>query len=297
MFAADLLSELDFELEFNLPKEISDNQKHIKLSVNRVEVPVVEIPACPIGYKPISFRTPGEVHCIERYTKEHYKYIKPILQSINKWVNSIYCACNKLHNNKSSLCVEAKLYAYKKDHSLFNKWALVDFAPLFNQDVMYTTDDIELIFRFENVVEEDNKSIYDISKYIKEFKDRNNKCEYCAYNPMIQGSRCYMCEDHDWFVQEINLKQYIIKRVTEDSEKEFKESDEATRLKTKADLRKNVYDDFNKYVEKQKEILDQELEDKHKEWSDLQSEYSYKLAKYISDNIDKALSSFDSITE
>jgi hypothetical protein len=294
MFAADLLGELDFELEFNLPKEISDNQDHIKLSVNRVEVPAVEIPVCPIGYKSRPIRTPGEIHCIERYTKERYKCIKPILQSINKWVNSIYCACNKLHSNKSSLYVEAKLYAYKKDHSLFKKWGLVDFAPLFNQDVMYTTDDIELIFKFENIVEVDDKPMYDISKYIKEYKDRENNCEYCAYYH-IQGGRCGLCSSYDWFVQEINLKQYIIKRVTEDSGKDFEESDEAIRLKTKADLRKSVYDDFNKYVEKQKEILDQELEDKRKEWSDLQSEYAYKVASYISDNIDKALSSLDSM--
>ena len=135
--------------------------------------------------------------------------------------------------------------------------------------------------------------MYDISKYIKEYNDRKNQCKYCAYYN-VQGGRCYMCEDHDWFVQEINLKQYIIKRVTEDSNFEFKNSKEAIDLKAKADLRKNVYDNFNKYVEKQKEILDQELEDKRKEWSGLQSEYAYKTARYISDNIDKALTSLDS---
>lgn len=298
MFETYPLSGLNFVIEFNLPKEISDNQEPIKLSVNRVEVPAVEIPVCPIGYKSISFRTPGEIHCIEhKENHERYKYIKQILPFINRWVNNIYCACNKLQYNKSNLCVKAKLYAYKKDNSLFKKWNLVDFAPLFNSEVMYTTDDIELIFRFENILEvEYNKPMYDISKYIKEYKDRNNKCEFCAYHN-VQGGRCYTCKNHNWFVQEINLKQYVIKRVSEDSNFEFKNSKEAIELKSKIALRKNVYDDFNEYVEKQKEILDQELEDKRKEWSDLQSEYSYKLAKYISDNIDKVLSSFDSITE
>ena len=272
MLATYPLSELDFVIEFNLPKEISDNQEHVKLSVNRVEVPAVAIPACSIGYKPISFRTPGEIHCIEhKENHEGYKYIKQILPFINRWVNSIYCACNKLQYNKSNLCVEAKLYAYKKDHSLFKKLNIVDFAPLFNSDVMYTTDDIELIFKFENMIVEDNKPMYDISKYIKEYKDRNNKCEFCAYHN-VQGGRCYMCKNHNWFVQEINLKQYVIKRVSEDSNNEFINSKEAIDLKAKIDLRKNVYDDFNEYVEKQKEILDQELEDKRDAWSSLQRE-------------------------
>lgn len=292
MFKADLLGELDFELEFNLPKEISDNQEHIRLSVHRIEVPAVEIPVCPIGCKPISFRTPGEIHCLE-----YYKYIKDVLPLINRWVNSIYCTCSKLNSSRSNQFAEAKLYAYRKDHSLFKKWNLEEFYPLFNPNVEYFSDDVvELIFKFENVVQEDNKSMYDISKYIKEYKDRNNKCEFCAYHN-VQGGRCYMCKNHNWFVQEINLKQYIIKRVTEDSAKEFTNSKEGIALKSKVDLRKNVYDGFNKYVEKQKEFLDNELELKRKEWSNLNIDYNYKLAKYASDNVDKALASLDSISD
>ena len=106
-----------------------------------------------------------------------------------------------------------------------------------------------------------------------------------------------MCKSYNWFVQEIDLKQFVMRRVSEDSNKEFINSKEAIDLKAKIALKKNIYDDFNKYVEKQKEILDQELQDRHAEWSSLQIDYSYKLAKYISDNIDKALESFDSITE
>ena len=136
--------------------------------------------------------------------------------------------------------------------------------------------------------------MYDISKYIKEYNDRKNKCKYCAYYN-VQGGRCYMCKSYNWFVQEIDLKQFIIRRVAEDSEKEFKKSNEANDLKAKIDLRKNIYDDFYKYVEKQKEILDKELEDKRVEWSSLKNEYCYKMAKYASDNIDKALTSLDSM--
>ena len=290
MFETYPLSGLNFVLEFNLPKEISDNQEHIKLSVNRVEVPAVEIPACPIGCKSIQFKVSGEIHCLERY-----KYIKDVLPLINRWVNNVWSTCSKLHSS-SRLLVEAKLYAYnKKDHSLFKKWSLEEFYPLFNPNVEFFSDGVvTLIFKFENIIEVDNNSMYDISKYIKEYKDRENKCEFCAYNN-IQGGRCYMCKNHNWFVQEINLKQYVIRRVSEDSNFEFKNSKEAIDLKAKVDLCKNVYDDFNEYVEKQKEILDQELEDKRKEWSDLQSEYVYKTARYISDNIDKAIESLDSI--
>lgn len=288
MFKADSLSELNFALEFNLPKEISDNQEHFKLSVHRIEVPAVEIPVCPIGCKSISFRTPGEIHCLECY-----KYIKDVLPLINRWVNSIYCVCNKLNSSRNDQFTEAKLYAYRKDHSLFKKWNLEEFYPLFNPNVECFSDGVvELIFKFENAIEENDKSMYDISKYIKEYKD--NKCKFCAYHK-VQGGRCYMCKNHNWFAPEINLKQYVIKRVTEDSAKEFANSKEGRSLKEKVDLRKNVYDDFNKYVEKQKEFLDNELELKYKELSELASDYALEMGRYSCNNVDKALESLDSM--
>ena len=290
MFAADSLSELNFVLEFNLPKDISDSQEHIKLSVNRVDVPVVTLSACPLGYKSMPVKMSGEIHCMERYED-----IKDILPLINRWVNSVYCACNKLHSTRSSQFVEAKLYSYKKNSSLFKKWDLIEFYPLFSPDSDYTNNDVILIFKFENI-KEDNKSMYDISKYIKEYKDRENNCEFCAYHD-VQGGRCYVCKNHDWFVQEINLKQYIIKRVTEDSTKEFINSKEAITLQEKVELKKSVYDDFNQYVDRQKDLLDKELEDKRKVWSSLQSEYALEMAKYSCSNVDKALASLDSIME
>lgn len=293
MFATDLLSELNFVLEFNLPKEISDNQEHIKLSVHYVDVPVVTLSACPLGYKSTPVKMSGEIHCIERYND-----IKDILPLINKWVNSIYRVCNKLSSSRSSQFVEAKLYAYKKNSSLFKKWSLIEFYPFFSPDNDYTNNDVILIFKFENIVEVDDKpkSMYDISKYIKEYKDRENNCEFCAYHD-IQGGRCYTCKNHDWFVQEINLKQYIIKRVSEDSTKEFLCSEKAIDLQEKVELRKNAYNNFNKYVEKQKEILDNELELKRKEWSDSQSECTFEMAKYSCSNVDKALESLASMEE
>lgn len=289
MFEADFSGELNFVLEFNLPKEISDNQDLIKLQVHRMEVPAVEPPGRPFGLKFIPAKMSGEIRCIE-----HYKYIKDVLPLINRWVDSIYCACSKLNGCRSDKFVEAKLYAYKKDYSLFRKWNLVEFYPLFNPDNGYTGN-VELIFKFEDVIEEDNKSaMYDINKYIQEYKDRNNKCEFCAYHN-IHGGRCHVCKNHDWFVHDINLKQYIIKRVTEDSEKEFISSKEGANLKAKVELRKSVYDDFNKYVENQKEFLDNELELKRKEWSDLSLDYSRKIEKYTSDNMYKALASLESM--
>lgn len=151
MFEADSLSELNFVLEFNLPKDIFDNQELIKLRVHHVDVPVVEIPACPIGCKSIPKRSSGEIHCIERY-----KHIKEVLPFINKWVNSVYCTYNKLHSSRSDLLVEAKLYAYKNDGSLFKKWNLVEFHPLFNPNAELFSDGVvTLTFKFENIAEID----------------------------------------------------------------------------------------------------------------------------------------------
>ena len=126
MLAQDSLSELKFVLEFNLPKDISDNQEHIKLTVHHIEFPEVEIPMCPIGCSSIARKIAGEIHCIEQY-----KYIKDILPFINKWTNSIYCACNKLNNDRNNFFVKAKLHAYKNDDSLSKKFYLLLFHPLF----------------------------------------------------------------------------------------------------------------------------------------------------------------------
>lgn len=122
MFAQDSLCEFKFLLWFNLPKDISGNQECIKLSVHPIELPEVEIPMCPIGCNSISSRITGEIQCIE-----HYKYVKDILPSINKWVDSVYCACNKLNNDRNNLFVKAKLHAYKNDDSFYKKFYLLGF--------------------------------------------------------------------------------------------------------------------------------------------------------------------------
>ena len=159
MFAHDQLCEFNFVLEFNLPRAISDNQEHIKLTVHHVDLPEIEIPMCPIGCNFISSRIGCEIYCIE-----YYKYIKDILPIINKWVESIYCACNKLNCDRNDLFVKAKLYAYKNDGSLFNKFDILDLHPLFNDINIHIYKDgtiegyadraIELVFKCENMVED-----------------------------------------------------------------------------------------------------------------------------------------------
>lgn len=299
MFSTDSLCELNFVLEFNLSKEISDNQEHIKLSVHHVDVPVVEIPACTIGHKSTPVKTPGQVFCIEFNDR-----IKDKLYLLEKWSHALYDKPFGWAND--DLYIDAKLYGYKDDE-LVTSFMLYNLYPTFLFPATKFENQVELKFSFEDakamqaninyndLQNIDKATMYDISKYIKEYKDRENKCKYCAYYN-VQGGRCYTCKNHDWFVQEVNLKQYIIKRVTEDSAKEFTNSKEGIALKSKVDLRKNVYDDFNKYVEKQKEILDNELQDRYADWSNLNIDYNYKLAKYSSDNIDKALASLDSIS-
>lgn len=147
-----------------------------------------------------------------------------------------------------------------------------------------------------NSMSEDNEPIYDISRYIKEYKDRNNKCEFCAYNN-VQGGRCYMCKNHDWFVQDIDLAQYVIKRVTEESEKEFKSSKDGAALNGKVYRMEHVYNDYTKYVHNQKDILDRELEEKYKELATIKKEYDHAKNDYISDKINKAFKSLHSMLE
>ena len=138
--------------------------------------------------------------------------------------------------------------------------------------------------------------MYDISKYVKEYEDRKSKCEYCASHS-TQLNRLCICKNPDWFTEVFTLKEYIKIWVSEDSEKEFRESDEATKLKAAIDLRENVYNDFNEYVKDQKEILDFELELKHEEWSELASDYELKMKRYVQNNINKALESFESTND
>ena len=155
MFGTDTLDKLNFVLEFNLPKDISDNQEHINLSVHHIDVPVVETTACPIGCIPTSTKVPGEICCLD-----YYQRIKDVLQLINKWVNSVHSTCSKLPCSRSDLFVEAKLYAYKNNGSLFKKWQIEEFYPLFNPNAKQFSDDIqtyngiEIIFRFKNINEE-----------------------------------------------------------------------------------------------------------------------------------------------
>ena len=159
MFVYDSLCEFNFVLEFNLPRAISDNQEHIKLTVHHVDLPEIEIPMCPIGCNSISSRIGSEIYCIE-----YYKYIKDILPIINKWVESVYCACNKLNCDRTNLFVKAKLYAYKNDGNLFKKFDLLDLHPLFNDINIHVYKDgaiegyadraIELVFKCENIVED-----------------------------------------------------------------------------------------------------------------------------------------------
>jgi hypothetical protein len=108
MFATDSLGELNFVLEFDLPEEISDNQDHVKLSVHHVNVPIIKIPECPIGYRPISRRSSGELHCIE-----FYEYIKDKLHLLEKWSHALHDKPFGWSN--SDLYIDAKLYGYKDD--------------------------------------------------------------------------------------------------------------------------------------------------------------------------------------
>lgn len=117
MFAEDLLGELDFVLEFSLPKEISDNQDHIKLSVNHVIIPIVETHNRSLGFD----KTNGQIYCIE-----FYESIKDKLHLLEKWSRALYDELFGWSND--NLFIDAKLYGYK-DGSLITSWLLHKLYP------------------------------------------------------------------------------------------------------------------------------------------------------------------------
>lgn len=131
MFATDSLGELNFVLEFNLPKEISDNQEHIKLSVHHVEVPVVGIPAYRI--------TPGQISCIE-----FYEYIKDKLYLLEKWSHALHDKPFGWSND--DLYVNAELYGYR-DGVLITSWVLYKFYPILFPTIKFSNQ-VELQFSF-----------------------------------------------------------------------------------------------------------------------------------------------------
>jgi hypothetical protein len=116
MFAADSLCECNFVLEFNLPKEISSNQDYIKLSVNHIDLPTVEIPS--------DDKTHGQIYCIE-----FYENIKDKLHLLEKWLCALY---DKIFGwSNDSLYIDAKLHGYNKDGELTTSWLLHRFYPNF----------------------------------------------------------------------------------------------------------------------------------------------------------------------
>ena len=103
----NLINDDNFVLEFNLSKEISDNQELIKLQVSYANIPTDKTKESIIGYKHISsISMNGEIHCIE-----NYRYIKDKLYLLEKLAHAF---CDKpLMQPIGDLCVNAKLYGYR----------------------------------------------------------------------------------------------------------------------------------------------------------------------------------------
>ena len=102
-------NDINFVLEFNISKDISDNQELIKLPVSYANIPTDKTKESIIGYKHIySISINGEIHCIESY-----RYIKDKLYLLEKLARAF---CDKpLMQPISDLCVNAKLYEYRDD--------------------------------------------------------------------------------------------------------------------------------------------------------------------------------------
>ena len=102
-------NDVNFVLEFNLSKDISDNQELIKLPVSYANIPTDKTKESIIGYKHISsISINGEIHCIESY-----RHIKEKLYLLDKLARAF---CDKpLMQPIGNLCVNAKLYGYRDD--------------------------------------------------------------------------------------------------------------------------------------------------------------------------------------
>ena len=102
-------NDVNFVLEFNLSKEISDNQELIKLPVSYANITTDKSKESIIGCKHISsISINGEIHCIESY-----RNIKDKLYLLEKLAHAF---CDKpLMQPIGDLCVNAKLYEYRDD--------------------------------------------------------------------------------------------------------------------------------------------------------------------------------------
>lgn len=102
-------NDVNFALEFNLSKEISDDQQLIKLPVVYANIPTDKTKESIIGYNHISnISISGEIHCIESY-----RHIKDKLHLLEKLAHDF---CDKpLMQPIGNLCVNAKLYEYRDD--------------------------------------------------------------------------------------------------------------------------------------------------------------------------------------
>ena len=102
-------NDINFVLEFNLSKDISDNQELIKLPVSYANIQTDKTKESIIGYKHISsISINGEIHCIESY-----RHIKEKLYLLDKLARAF---CDKpLMQPIGNLCVNAKLYEYRDD--------------------------------------------------------------------------------------------------------------------------------------------------------------------------------------
>lgn len=114
-----------------------------------------------------------------------------------------------------------------------------------------------------------------VQKLIEEYDARKGDC-LCCIGTECKHAMCGQCTKESCFKDKLDLKSFIIMRVATDAEKEFSESELAAKLSAKAELRKNVYEDFSRYVDSQKEFLDKMLD----EYSQSYHEAKHTLDKH-----------------
>lgn len=131
-----------------------------------------------------------------------------------------------------------------------------------------------------------------VKDFIDEYNSRRESCDYCAYNGIV-GGRCNECKNKDWFVDNLDLKSYIIRQVKLKTRESFLRSEKGLELESLVKVCRNDYSNFEDYVKSQKEYLDNLLNDKRLKYRAVQYEFDMTLNKLIESELNNVIPEFN----
>ena len=131
-----------------------------------------------------------------------------------------------------------------------------------------------------------------VKDLIKEYNSRRGLCSHCEYNN-IKSCRCYKCKNGNLFVDVILLKDYVGDRISEETAKDFLESEGGLMLKTIMEVRERNYRNFIDHVNLQKEKLDNSLEIYREAYNAAKSGFENTMKSCMAIQVYKALEELD----